>query len=227
MANLLTKNDMQWWKEIVVRHSLEHAVLVLFYGLPHKGCEWTPSEVQSLIAEVGERRVEFFDACVRHVFGAHLNSAEQNLAIQSLALLKVITHHLSPSIQVEFDQFYHIWTIGSCCRRPEKLEPFMRWVLENSDEKVQQQAIMWLIDNSEETLAHTMYWNLLEERVWNDLLEFYPWGQPGFVCTWKDIIKTDDIRNTKGYHTLQCWRQKKILLTCVEGKGEEDGKRRI
>lgn len=218
---------MQWWKEIVVRHSLEHAVLVLFYGLPHKSSEWTPSEVQSLIAEVGDRQIEFFDACVRHVFGAHLNSAEHDLPIQALALLKTITHLLPPSIQVEFDQFYHIWTIGACCRRPEKLEPFIRWVLDNSDEKVQLQAIMWLIDHSEETLAHTMYWNLIEDRKWNDLLEFSPWGQPGCVCTWKDIITFDDIQNTKGEYTLQSWRQKRLLLACVEGDGDEREKRRI
>lgn len=227
MTNLLIKNDMQWWKEIVMRHSLDHAVLVLFYGLPHKTLEWSDLEVQQLVTEVGERKVDFFDSCLRQVFGSHLNSAENDLPIQSLALLKRINHNLSPALNVEFDQFYHVWTIGATCRRPEKMEPFIRWVLDHSAEDVQQQALMWLIENSDDTPAHTMYWRLLEERVWNENLEIFPWGRPGCACTWNDIIKTDDIANQHGEQILQSWRQKQLLLECVEGDGGERDKRRI
>lgn len=227
MADLLTKNDMQWWKEIVLRHSLEHAVLVLFYGLPHKTDEWNSEEIANLIIEVGERKKEFFEACVRQVFGAHLNTAEKDLPNQALKLLKMICAHLSPSLRVGNDQFYHMWTIGAECRNPEKLKPFVYWLLDNSDERVQQQGLMWLIDNAEETAAHNMYWDVLSSQSWDHNIELSPWGRPGARVNWDTIIKTPEINNLRGEQTVLCWRQKALLLKCLEDEGEEREKKRM
>lgn len=227
MVDPITKNEMQWWKDIVLRHSLEHAVLVVFYGLPQRSQEWGATEVQALLNEVGDRKVEFFDACLRQVFGAHLNSAETNLPIQALKLLKMISQQIQPTMNVEFDQFYHMWTIGACCRRPERLKPFIQWMLDNSDQKVQQQGIWWLIENSEDTPAHTMYWDLLSSRTWDTTIRFSPWGQPGWGRTWDNLIENTDIDNAWGEQVLTAWRQKKILLECIETESDEREKRRI
>lgn len=227
MADPITKNEMQWWKDIVLRHSLEHAVLVVFYGLPQRSQEWSMIEIQALLNEVGDRRVEFFDACLRQVFGAHLNSAETNLPIQALKLLKMIGQQMQPAMNVEFDQFYHIWTIGACCRRPERLKPFIQWMLDNSEQQVHHQGIWWLIENSEDTLAQTMYWDLLSSRTWNTTIVFSPWGQPGRDCNWQELIQNSDINNAHGEHVLTMWRQKKILLECIETEADEREKRRI
>lgn len=227
MVDLVTKNELQWWKDIVSRHSLEHAVLVVFYGLPQRCEQWSEAEVNSLLKEVGSRSPEFFDACMRQVFGAHLNSAETTLPLQSLHLLKLIAKNITPKMSVEFDEFYHMWTIGASCRRPEKLKPFIQWMLDNSAQKVQQQALWWLIENSEDTPAHNMYWDLLSSQVWHDTVVFSPWGQPGWNCTWDDIIQNSDICNAHGENTLISWRQKKILLECVDIETDEREKRRM
>lgn len=227
MVDLVTKNELQWWKDIVLRHSLEHAVLVVFYGLPNRCEQWCEEEVRSLLKEVGSRSAEFFDACVRQVFGAHLNSAETTLPPQSLHLLKLIAKNMTPTLCVEFDQFYHMWTIGACCRRPEKLKPFIQWMLDNSEQKVQQQALWWLIENSEDTPAHNMYWDLLSCQSWDDTVVFSPWGQPGWKRTWQDIIHNSDISNTHGENILKSWRQKKILWDCIDSDADEQDKRRI
>jgi len=227
VADPIRKNEMQWWKDIVLRHSLEHAVLVVFYGLPQRSQEWSATEIQALLNEVGDRRVEFFDACLRQVFGAHLNSAETNLPHQALTLLKMINQHIQPKQSVEFDQFYHMWTIGACCRRPARLKPFIEWMLDNSDQKVQQQGVWWLIENSEDTPAQTMYWDLVAAQVWDDTVVFSPWGQPGRDCNWHDIVQNSDIDNTHGERILTMWRQKQILLENVDSEGDEREKRRM
>jgi len=217
--------NTQWWTDIVNRHSLEHAVLVLFYGSPHEMSEWTQDEIRNLIATIPDRRKEFFLACVRQAFGAHLNTAEKSFALKSLALLKNVSRAVSPCI-VPSDEFYHLWTVGAGCRHPAQLEPFLRWLIPHSGKEVCHQGVLWLMENAQDAPAHTMYWNVIADQIWDMNLGVSEWGHPGTTCTL--LSKSAQlIENPRGNELTQSWRNKHMLLQSLEDLEGQDTPERL
>lgn len=217
--------DTTWWKELVNRHSVEHAVVVLFYGahnLPHALNE---KDAALMVQHTHHCLDVFMDACVRQAFTMLLMGTTHQHGAQTVVhLLNLLAGQLPSPLIVPPETFYHTWTRGVTMKNPAASRQFTAWLLRHSSEQMRYKGFVWLADHSQPDGVHTAYWESISDHAFDGAVCVEPWGLPGCNQPLLTHLQTiDEVDNDMGDRVVQSFIQKQHLLDGLNPLLSADG----